>query len=99
MRRVPAVTADTCATCDHPWSRHYYNMRRYGCDGVAGGFCRCIAHPPEDVAPPAPTTESVDDYEGWAEVSFLPSVKYAAVWDEARDGWRVLTLDDGGAFA
>lgn len=47
----------------------------------------------------APTTESVDDYEGWVETAFLPSVKYAVVWDEARDGWRVLTLNDGGAFA
>ena len=47
----------------------------------------------------APTTESVDDYEGWTETAFLPSVKYAVVWDEARYGWAVLTLDDGGAFS
>lgn len=32
---------DACPTCDHPWSRHYYSMRRNGCDGFAGGFCRC----------------------------------------------------------
>ena len=47
----------------------------------------------------ARTTWSVDDYEGWAEKAFLPSVKYAVVWDEDRDGWAVLTLDDGGAFS
>ena len=47
----------------------------------------------------APTTESVDDYEGWTETAFLPSVKYVVVWDDYRDGWAVLTLDDGGAFS
>ena len=49
-----------------------------------------------------------DDFAGWSEVAFLPdvkfvaflpNVKYVVVWDEDRDGWAVLTLDDGGAFS
>jgi len=48
----------------------------------------------DDTAPPP-----VNDYEGWTETAFLPSVKYAVVWDEDRDGWAVLTLDDRGEFS
>jgi hypothetical protein len=41
----------------------------------------------------------VDDYEGWTEVAFLPSVKYAVVWHEDRDGWSILVLDARGDFS
>lgn len=55
----PAPSSPARCDCGHGWERHYYSMRRHGCDGIDGERCPCAIPQTDDGAGKEPAVTAV----------------------------------------